>query len=81
MFIKLFTNLRVFYTNLTTTNSSPQSTSFQGLFLRPLELLSVLYRCHPEAEFVRIIMAVSFGAVALDERRSTEIFETRARTR
>lgn len=72
--------LRVLYTHLTATYSGPEVSWLQGLLLRPLELLSVLDSGHPKAELVRVVMAVSFGAVALDERRRAEVLQTRSRT-
>lgn len=67
-------DLRVLYTHLAATYSGPEIACLQGLFLRPLELKPVLYRRHPKADLVRVIMAVFF--VTFDKWRCTEIFQT-----
>lgn len=71
--------LRVLYTHLAATYSGPEVARLQGLFLGPLELLPVLDGGHPKAELVRVVMAVSFSAVALDERRRSEVLQTGSR--
>jgi len=44
-------------------------------------LLAFFYGHHPEAELIRIVMAVSFGAVAFDERCGAEVLQTGTGTR
>jgi len=51
------------------------------LFFGAPELLAVLYGHHPEAVLIRIVVAVSFGAVALDERCGAEVFQAGTGTR
>lgn len=73
--------LRVLYTNLAATYSGSKIARLQGLFFGTPELLAVLYGYHPEAVLIRIVMAVSFGAVALDKRCGAEVLQAGTGTR
>lgn len=74
-------SLRVLQADLATRYSLAKRARLQGLLLRLLELIAVLDRRQPEAELVRVVVAVTLGAVALDERSRPEVFQARARTR
>lgn len=70
--------LRLLHANLTTTNPRPQVSSFQCLRLRFAEHFWHLYSCQPEAVGIGIVITGA-PAMAFDERRWAELFQTGAR--
>lgn len=56
-----------------------QVARLDGLLFRPLELIAILQRDHPEASHRLIEMAVSLRAVALNERCGPEVLQAGAR--
>lgn len=71
-------SLRVLQADLATRYSRAQSACLEGLLDGALELIAVLDRRQPEAELVRVVVAVALGTVALDERSRAEVLQTGA---
>lgn len=76
---RLASFLGVLHTNRTPGYARAQIAGLDSLLLGPLELFMLLERDHPETGHGLVEVAVSLGAVALNERRSTEVLQTGAR--
>jgi len=67
------------HTDLTSGDTRQQIAGLDGLLFGPLELIAILERDHPETSHGLIEVAVSLGAVALNERCGTEVLQAGAR--
>lgn len=62
--------------DLTTTNSRPQTSCFQSLTLRRLELIWLFDGCKPETELVGKVVACSTRSITFNEWSGSEVFKT-----